>query len=391
MDRDGTAAGRGVRVVEMTHMVMGPTCGMVLAQTGRRKSSRVEPPGRRQDPLRSAAMGTAFLSAVQPRQKKSGRARFQTKPEDREDHGPAAIKAPDRVSLENFPRRPARQAGGWVLRKLRRQASASDRSPATRVFSVPAPMSTARPARRGRADDVGPGGHDRATREEAATGWVSSAQTTSWAGPCSARFSISRRALPEARRQEGTGPLISASGLFRELPGFSRSPSTWSKSEMTGKQSPRFDAGARACVADLRHFRHRGRRPHLHRASVTEGPTGRFSGKEFGLKEFAEDPDPHPTPRNASWGAAGRIIPRRRRGGAASGKIAGPFRPSSDALNICFSPDSTVPRDLLTDSACACGPGRAGAEFSNAKWAPPFPRSGRCRSKWNGGKYRAKG
>jgi crotonobetainyl-CoA:carnitine CoA-transferase CaiB-like acyl-CoA transferase len=24
----------GVRVVEMTHMVMGPTCGMILAQLG---------------------------------------------------------------------------------------------------------------------------------------------------------------------------------------------------------------------------------------------------------------------------------------------------------------------------------------------------------------------
>jgi formyl-CoA transferase len=34
----------GVRVVEMTHMVMGPTCGMVLAQLGA-EVIKVEPPG----------------------------------------------------------------------------------------------------------------------------------------------------------------------------------------------------------------------------------------------------------------------------------------------------------------------------------------------------------
>jgi crotonobetainyl-CoA:carnitine CoA-transferase CaiB-like acyl-CoA transferase len=33
----------GVRVVEMTHMVMGPTCGMILAQLGA-DVIKVEPP-----------------------------------------------------------------------------------------------------------------------------------------------------------------------------------------------------------------------------------------------------------------------------------------------------------------------------------------------------------
>ncbi|MGH6642353.1 MAG: CoA transferase, partial [Bradyrhizobium sp.] len=33
----------GVRVVEMTHMVMGPTCGMILAQLGA-EVIKVEPP-----------------------------------------------------------------------------------------------------------------------------------------------------------------------------------------------------------------------------------------------------------------------------------------------------------------------------------------------------------
>jgi crotonobetainyl-CoA:carnitine CoA-transferase CaiB-like acyl-CoA transferase len=49
----------GVRVVEMTHMVMGPTCGMILAQLGA-DVVKVEPPGG--DKTRSlGGMGTAFF------------------------------------------------------------------------------------------------------------------------------------------------------------------------------------------------------------------------------------------------------------------------------------------------------------------------------------------
>jgi crotonobetainyl-CoA:carnitine CoA-transferase CaiB-like acyl-CoA transferase len=49
----------GVRVVEMTHMVMGPTCGMILAQLGA-EVIKVEPPTG--DKTRSlGGMGTAFF------------------------------------------------------------------------------------------------------------------------------------------------------------------------------------------------------------------------------------------------------------------------------------------------------------------------------------------
>src|ERR1700743_2350009 len=49
----------GVRVVEMTHMVMGPTCGMILAQLGA-EVIKVEPPGG--DKTRSlGGMGTSFF------------------------------------------------------------------------------------------------------------------------------------------------------------------------------------------------------------------------------------------------------------------------------------------------------------------------------------------
>jgi crotonobetainyl-CoA:carnitine CoA-transferase CaiB-like acyl-CoA transferase len=49
----------GVRVVEMTHMVMGPTCGMILAQLGA-EVIKVEPPGG--DKTRSlGGMGVSFF------------------------------------------------------------------------------------------------------------------------------------------------------------------------------------------------------------------------------------------------------------------------------------------------------------------------------------------
>src|SRR3954454_2113710 len=49
----------GVRVVEMTHMVMGPTCGMILAQLGA-EVIKVEPPGG--DKTRTlGGMGTSFF------------------------------------------------------------------------------------------------------------------------------------------------------------------------------------------------------------------------------------------------------------------------------------------------------------------------------------------
>src|SRR4249919_4242215 len=49
----------GVRVVEMTHMVMGPTCGMILAQLGA-EVIKVEPPVG--DKTRSlGGMGVSFF------------------------------------------------------------------------------------------------------------------------------------------------------------------------------------------------------------------------------------------------------------------------------------------------------------------------------------------
>ena len=64
----------GVRVVEMTHMVMGPTCGMILAQLGA-EVIKVEPPvGDKTRAL--GGMGTSFFPLFN-RGKTQRRARFR--------------------------------------------------------------------------------------------------------------------------------------------------------------------------------------------------------------------------------------------------------------------------------------------------------------------------
>src|SRR5881397_2904103 len=82
----------GVRVVEMTHMVMGPTCGMILAQLGA-EVIKVEPP--QGDKTRSlGGMGTSFFPLFN-RGKRSVVLDF-AKAEDRE------LLAGADVFLENF-------------------------------------------------------------------------------------------------------------------------------------------------------------------------------------------------------------------------------------------------------------------------------------------------
>src|ERR1700755_1795389 len=86
----------GVRVVEMTHMVMGPSCGMILAQLGA-EVIKVEPPAG--DKTRSlGGMGTSFFPLFN-RGKRSIVLDF-TKPEDRETIHQLLATAD--VFLENF-------------------------------------------------------------------------------------------------------------------------------------------------------------------------------------------------------------------------------------------------------------------------------------------------
>ncbi len=86
----------GVRVVEMTHMVMGPTCGMILAQLGA-EVIKVEPPAG--DKTRSlGGMGTSFFPLFN-RGKRSVVLDL-AKPEDRETMDRLLASAD--VYLENF-------------------------------------------------------------------------------------------------------------------------------------------------------------------------------------------------------------------------------------------------------------------------------------------------
>src|SRR4030088_1655046 len=86
----------GVRVIEMTHMVMGPTCGMILAQLGA-EVIKVEPPqGEKTRTL--GGMGTSFFPLFN-RGKRSVVLDF-AKPEDRETMDRLLASAD--VFLENF-------------------------------------------------------------------------------------------------------------------------------------------------------------------------------------------------------------------------------------------------------------------------------------------------
>ena len=86
----------GVRVVEMTHMVMGPTCGMILAQLGA-EVIKVEPPAG--DKTRSlGGMGTAFFPLFN-RGKRSVVLNL-ARPEDRDTMHRLLASAD--VFLENF-------------------------------------------------------------------------------------------------------------------------------------------------------------------------------------------------------------------------------------------------------------------------------------------------
>ena len=86
----------GVRVVEMTHMVMGPTCGMILAQLGA-EVIKVEPPAG--DKTRTlGGMGTSFFPLFN--RGKRSIVLDLARPEDRETMDRLLASAD--VFLENF-------------------------------------------------------------------------------------------------------------------------------------------------------------------------------------------------------------------------------------------------------------------------------------------------
>ncbi len=87
----------GIRVVEFSHMVMGPTCGLVLADLGA-EVIKIEPPGRGDRTRYLTASGTGFFPAFS-RNKKS--VRIDTGNEDDLETLKRLIDTAD-VVLENF-------------------------------------------------------------------------------------------------------------------------------------------------------------------------------------------------------------------------------------------------------------------------------------------------
>ncbi len=65
----------GIRVVEFSHMVMGPTCGLVLADLGA-EVIKVEPPGKGDRTRYLTGSGAGFFPAFS-RNKKIRRARHR--------------------------------------------------------------------------------------------------------------------------------------------------------------------------------------------------------------------------------------------------------------------------------------------------------------------------
>ena len=144
-----------IRVVEFTHMVMGPTCGMILADLGA-EVIKVEPPGG--DKTRKLpGLGIGFFRTFN-RNKKS----VVLDIDSREGHAAALeLIASADVVIENF--RPGRMAAVGLD-----HASLAKRFPrliyvAHKGF-LPGPYETPPRARRGRADDGRTVVHDRAAR-----------------------------------------------------------------------------------------------------------------------------------------------------------------------------------------------------------------------------------
>ena len=285
----------GVRVIEMTHMVMGPTCGMILAQLGA-EVIKVEPPAG--DKTRSlGGMGTSFFPLFN-RGKRSVVLDFE-KPEDRDTMHRLLASAD--VFLENF-RDGQLEKQGLGAEELRRKY------PHLIVCGHKGFLS-------------GPYEH-RPALDEVVQMMSGLAAMTGTSGKAAARRLLrqrhhgrhvrrdlnSRRALPEARRQgQGRQGRRHPHRPVRELP----VPGGPAHGRVRDdRQQAALDAGARTCLADLRYFRDRGRRTHFHRRRHRR-PLAEFLPRvrHEGISGRSRPCAPPPT---ASWRASGsfRASPR---------------------------------------------------------------------------------
>jgi crotonobetainyl-CoA:carnitine CoA-transferase CaiB-like acyl-CoA transferase len=314
----------GVRVVEMTHMVMGPTCGMILAQLGA-EVIKVEPPAG--DKTRSlGGMGTAFFPLFN-RGKKSVVLDF-AKPEDRATMHRLLASAD--VFLENF------RDG-----QLEKQGLGNDELRAKHPHLIVA-------GHKGFLS--GPYEHRPALDEVVQMMSGLAAMTGTSAKPQRVGSSandimggmfgvIAILAALYQKRGGGSGGADIRIGLFENC--LFLVAQHMVEYEMTGNKPRSMPEREHAWpIYDI--FETAGGE-RIFIGVVTEGHWQSFC-KEFGLKEFSEDPTLRTTTDRIM--ARARIIPRVA--GVIKGWNANELSATLDRLNICFSPINR-PEDLFSD------------------------------------------
>jgi formyl-CoA transferase len=346
----------GVRVVEMTHMVMGPTCGMILAQLGA-EVIKVEPPVG--DKTRSlGGMGTSFFPLFN-RGKRSVVLDF-TRAEDRETMH-RLLESAD-VFVENF-RDGQLEKQGLGPEELRRKHPHLIVAGHKGFLSGPYEH---RPA----LDEVVQmmsglaamtGTRDKPQR-------VGSSANDIMGGMFGAIAILA--ALYEKRGGKKDGADIRI-GLFENC--LFLVAQHMVEYEMTGRRPRSMPEREHAWpIYDIFDTADGGR---IFIGVVTEGHWWSFC-REFGLKEFADDP----TLRNTTDRilARGRILPRVIE--VIKGWKTADLSARLDALNIAYSPINR-PEDLLQDPH-VLRPGGLVQNF-NADGAP-F-RVPALPVEWNGG------
>ncbi len=316
----------GVRVVEMTHMVMGPTCGMVLAQLGA-EVIKVEPPAG--DKTRSlGGMGTSFFPLFN-RGKRSVVLDF-AKAEDRETMH--LLLASADVFLENF-RDGALEKQGLGPEELRRKYPHLIVAGHKGFLSGPYEH---RPA----LDEVVQmmSGLAAMTGTQAKPQRVGSSANDIMGGMFGAISIIA--ALYQKR---GSGAAAGGAdiriGLFENC--LFLVAQHMVEFEMTGNRPRSMPEREHAWpIYDI--FETAGGE-RIFIGVVTEGHWQSFC-REFGLQEFLDDPSLRTTTDRIM--ARSRILPRAAE--VIKGWNAAELSAKLDGLNICFSPINR-PEDLFND------------------------------------------
>jgi crotonobetainyl-CoA:carnitine CoA-transferase CaiB-like acyl-CoA transferase len=314
----------GVRVVEMTHMVMGPTCGMILAQLGA-EVIKVEPPAG--DKTRSlGGMGTSFFPLFN-RGKRSVVLDF-AKPEDREMMHRLLASAD--VFLENF-RDGQLEKQGLGTEELRRRHPhlivAGHKGFLSGPYEHRPALDEVVQMMSGLAAMTG-------TREKPQR--VGSSANDIMGGMFGAISILAALYQKRGGSRDGADIRI---GLFENC--LFLVAQHMVEYEMTGRKPRSMPEREHAWpIYDI--FETAGGN-RIFIGVVTEGHWQSFC-REFGLKEFADDPSLRNTTDRIL--ARARIIPRvaeeikRWNAAELSAKL--------DTLNICFSPINR-PEDLLED------------------------------------------